>query len=363
MRYSTPQTLISHSDSLLSREESTAIKGLLIILIVLGHNKFFTTLTEQVQVMGYLYNFHIQSFFILPFLYGSKKLSWHRLWNTAARLLWPYFFFTLLLYLGYYIVCSRNSINPTDILRIWIFGNGSLLSKYCGIQILWFLPAMFSLIIIKDFYYQSGPWIRAFLLIISCVAMIPELFSLVYTKYIPQINLLFGWTQWIPMSMFRAISYLLLGVIIRQILIALSHKEISSSLLWITWTLLSISYFSNVVLNGNNLFVNMALRLAFPILFFIIISHYKAFLGNIRVFLRFGKNSYPVYLFHPFLGYIIIVLLEGFPNYVPWLQWIIALSSIIIIIMASLYAAEFLERHQRIHKFIFPTRLSDVYKR
>ena len=45
--------LISHSDSLLSREESTAIKGLLIILIVLGHNKFFTTLTEPIQAMGY----------------------------------------------------------------------------------------------------------------------------------------------------------------------------------------------------------------------------------------------------------------------------------------------------------------------
>ena len=354
--------LISHSDSLLSREESTAIKGLLIILIVLGHNKFFTTLTEPIQAMGYLYNFHIQSFFILPFLYGSKKLTWRRIGNSAIKLLWPYILVSTLLYLGYYVYFSGHSFHLAELFRLWGVGNGPLLMKFCGIQILWFLPAMFALTIIKDYYYQSGHTMRLILLLLSSVAMIPELFGIVYNRHLPLVQSLFEWTQWIPFSMFRAMSYLLFGVLIRRIILSLSPGSIPSSLLWTTWTLLSVIYFGNVVVYNNNLFVNMALRLAFPVLFFIIINHYKAALGNLRILLRFGNNSYPIYLFHPFLGYILIVVLEGFGDYVTWLQWLIAAASMVTIIWLSLIAAEFLGRYQRIHNFIFPTRLSDIYK-
>ena len=63
----------------LTRDESNIIKGILILLIVLGHNHFLMD-GEYVRLQIQLYKFHVIEFFILPFFYKMKAdTSWEHL--------------------------------------------------------------------------------------------------------------------------------------------------------------------------------------------------------------------------------------------------------------------------------------------
>lgn len=62
--------------SLITRDESTAIKGLLILLIVFGHTGMLTTnfaTGERTFFWHWLYSFHVYIFLILPFIYGYHR--------------------------------------------------------------------------------------------------------------------------------------------------------------------------------------------------------------------------------------------------------------------------------------------------
>ena len=58
----------------LTRDESNIIKGILILLIVLGHNHFLMD-GEYVRLQIQLYKFHVIEFFILPFFYKMTLLE------------------------------------------------------------------------------------------------------------------------------------------------------------------------------------------------------------------------------------------------------------------------------------------------
>ena len=62
--------------SLISRDDSTAIKGLLLLLVAFGHTSMLTTnysVGDKIFLWYWLYSFHVYLFFILPFVYGYKK--------------------------------------------------------------------------------------------------------------------------------------------------------------------------------------------------------------------------------------------------------------------------------------------------
>lgn len=61
------------SECSFTKEESASIKGLLIFLIVLGHN--FVFLDCFPSTYPYWYTFHVACFFILSYTYSCKKLK------------------------------------------------------------------------------------------------------------------------------------------------------------------------------------------------------------------------------------------------------------------------------------------------
>lgn len=77
----------SSTTSKMHHEESTAIKGLLMLLIMLGHNWMLTHNPETgVRLLwkDWVYCFHVYCFFILPWFYGYK-LNSGRVYNAF----WP----------------------------------------------------------------------------------------------------------------------------------------------------------------------------------------------------------------------------------------------------------------------------------
>lgn len=92
---------INMDKSYFPRERSEALKGFLMLLIILGHNGLLMgtfTGMEKLPVYDYLYTFHVYAFLILPFLYGEKKFTWESTLKTFKKLYIPYtIFFVLLL--------------------------------------------------------------------------------------------------------------------------------------------------------------------------------------------------------------------------------------------------------------------------
>lgn len=73
--------------SLIAREASTAIKGLLMLLVVFGHTSLLTTdysTGDKTFLWKWLYTFHVYIFFILPFIYGYKHKTCDRKYGVCG---------------------------------------------------------------------------------------------------------------------------------------------------------------------------------------------------------------------------------------------------------------------------------------
>ena len=90
--------------SLLKRDLSVGWKGILILLIVLGHNSILCKPSIEADhfyiCRSWLYTFHVWAFFVLPFLYGCKELNLVDIVKHAKRnfikLLVPYLWISVL---------------------------------------------------------------------------------------------------------------------------------------------------------------------------------------------------------------------------------------------------------------------------
>lgn len=340
--------------SYISKQESTAIKGVLIFLIVLGHNMLFTYYVEPFQGMVYLYCFHIQSFFILPFLYDSKALSKKRLTNYVVRLYWPYLLLTLLLSVGYYCVYLHNRLDYTGILQMWLTGDVSLLGKYCGVQIFWFMPAMFALSILKDLFYSSGKFIKGVLLALSIGInvydwnVLPDIcYSILPYEMISKL----------PFGLYLGLPYLIYGVLVRWIIKCLVEHEINvSRILVLIFIVFTIIYFYNVrsVQSESVLFI---LKTIMPVLFIVLLWYYRNLIVRFSFWEKLGDKSFAIYLIHPFIGYILYGI---FVKLNLQLSLGYAIIAQVVMLAGGYYLANLLYHFDRLRKFILPRCIEEL---
>lgn len=349
--------LMNDQVSFLNTNESAAIKGLLIILIVIGHNTFFTSMTEPIQLMGYLYCFHIQCFFIIPFLYGSKPLSFRRCSNYFMRLYWPYIIISILLYIGFYVIYEKNIFCISDLLNVLFWGQSKMLSRYCGIQILWFMPAMFSLMIIKDIYYSSHYIVKLILLLISAFFLVISLLSQDWGHYYTVFNNLFP--KGLPMALDAAMPFLIWGVICRKIIEFLSSNYVKVRIILCLWVILTILYFLDIIIWERNIWILSSIMSIFPILFVIILYKAKRKLCKLKFLQKFGIGSFQIYIMHPFIGYLLIFILIDFEQYALQYKIGIVLVSTLMMLLSGYLFSIFASKSPFIKRYIFPRSFSE----
>lgn len=342
--------------SLLTIPESLAIKGFLIILIALGHNMFFTYTTVPVQFMGYIYCFHIQAFFILPFLYGRKKPGLKRFMDYFARLYWPYIIITTVLYCCYYIVYQHNQFSMVDLLSIWIFSDN--LKQYCGIQILWFMPAMFSLLVLKDIFYALNKPAKAVVLLISAITLVLSLLSQDWGRFYNLFQV--GIFSHIPFMLCSAMGYLVIGVATRRVIDCVLISKLSLSHLFILWIILTIFYFLDVLLWNRNIILLSLIMAVFPTLFVVVLYRLRDKLQNSSCLKKLGDASFHIYIAHPFIGYVMFFIIMDFQSYMlPYKIIIIAVSLFLMIIGGYLFHLS-VKRNLFVQRFIFPRSIRQL---
>lgn len=123
-------------------ETVDAAKGILILLVVIGHAANFFN-PEPFPFLGVKF-FHVAVFLLLPFVYDVKPLTLNLLRDRFIRYYVPYAVF-LVGYAVLYLVFMRG-IDETgawfgDLIKALMIGNGRIIDSAAGLSALWFLPA------------------------------------------------------------------------------------------------------------------------------------------------------------------------------------------------------------------------------
>lgn len=171
------------------RPEIDRLKGLLIALVVLGHNSLFSEITPR--GFNELYNFHVASFLLIPFLYEATAFSRSRLRDRFVRYIVPHAVFLAISCAVYFLLFIPKQ--SAEILR-WlvsvgmavVFSSESMYNEVSGFRLFWFLPALWVLVSILTAYYaveRKGK--IAILLVAVCVHLFLGLVPMSVLPYVP----------------------------------------------------------------------------------------------------------------------------------------------------------------------------------
>ncbi len=133
-----------------TRDVVDVFKGILILLILLGHNIIFGNNCSGAWRL--LYSFHVTSFLLLPFVFSLRRVSFSFLRDRAVRYLVPYsifFFASSAVYFFVFVRAGDVGLGDWLISVFWgyLISSGSLVHDACGFGSYWFLPALLSLVI------------------------------------------------------------------------------------------------------------------------------------------------------------------------------------------------------------------------
>ncbi len=337
-----------------SREESAAIKGALMMLIVLGHNQFLEGVLGT-RFWNWLYSFHVAGFFILPFFYPANTFSWERVKTNFVRLYWPFIWaFSLLTLIRIFL--NRFGLLTTELpeylpvlsvggfFRTLATGNFWALSPYCGFFYLWFLPAMFSMTVLRGLYDSRKMW-RVVLLSVGLICYV-YFWVLMYDKS-DRIPIKFEIMQWSPFAMLQGCGMLFLGILSRGVL---------ARMRWNRWVFVGLFVFIGVVYfsfsASNPIFFpyKCFLWVVNPILAFGLLLGFRAIIAEWKLFRKIGGLSLPVYLIHQPLNIACCMLIR---RLLPGEDLFCLLISYCIVLALSIVLAGFLAR-TKLYGFLFP---------
>jgi fucose 4-O-acetylase-like acetyltransferase len=134
---------------IIDRSQNDAVKGLLIILIVLGHNAYVSAALPQ--LFGVLYSFHVYCFLFLVFTRPEKGITKKYASDLIIRYLVPFWIFSLISFSIYHFLF--NPPESTTIIRAIVdiaIGSAESLKRSTGFQLYWYLPTLVMLILLRE---------------------------------------------------------------------------------------------------------------------------------------------------------------------------------------------------------------------
>lgn len=354
----------------LSKDESTAIKGLLIFIIILGHNAILTNCIECIQ--PYLYLFHVKIFFILPFFYQTRTIPFKDcIEKNFIRSYYPFLLFFVLLSILYYFMSSTivdphkianglNDIQNNTLLyyiNTVITGNSYLIDHFTGYQFLWFLPVIFALMIVKN-YVQDKKALKTVFIIVGLF-----LYIILYTMNDNQGTQLlrFNIMLFSPFAVLQGIAMFFLGYTCSTIILNDKFSKNITGIFSIVFVILSV--FLLYKLNQDSKFIKTfkygpVIKFVIPYLFMGLLYIIKRPLSKIAVLLKLGELSLPIYIFSTLICTIFYLTFNRL-NAVTPLYGIIAQ---ILITVISYYLALSIQKIPLIRKKLFPRNKEELYK-
>ena len=289
--------------SLLDKKTSTIVKGVLILLIILGHNSILMHTQNgdtPILLYRYLYHYHVYCFLILPMLYNVPVITYNRLKKDFSHLFKPYVFLFIAL-VSYQLILGER-INPERVFEAFISGNEPLIKDALGASFPWFLPTMFSFIILRN----TLCWRPKLLKIVFAISLAVYLLTRV-------LNVFSLYTFNYFLGCMVALAYFSVGIVVRKIYFYLTNKNEYIKFVYLLAAISTALFFIYYRTNNMELWFSLNAWVIMPVSVFIsllcIIEASKDF-KFLYVFECLGKLTLPIYVFHMFI-YNAILLLIG----------------------------------------------------
>ena len=155
------------------------MKGILILLIILGHNSI---LTQNISgLYDYLYSFHVLIFFILPWFY-TTTFSWNSTIKRSTKL-WFWYLAFFVVQIAFYNLLFDTTFSLGETLKAFFLGGHTLLKGVTGYMYLWFMPAFFFSMLVRDVYTIANKPSRI-AMIIASIGIVAFFVFHAYTDYI-----------------------------------------------------------------------------------------------------------------------------------------------------------------------------------
>jgi peptidoglycan/LPS O-acetylase OafA/YrhL len=314
-----------NSNSLISRESSTAIKGLLMLMIVFGHTGMLTTdfaSGERTFIWHWLYTFHVYVFLILPFIYGYSKKSHvsdkligggkyidiqqvkndlkHNLIKIGVPYCWFFLFSAIV-----FVTVGGGQFDLKGMLYAFFFGNEPLMDKYIGFNFMWFLPAMLALTTLKSVYYNSNKTIKTIKIIIVSISIV--LWVLAIFKVVSQYIV----GMYVPFAISQAFYFIILGLVARFIIEKQWPKKILMPIVILLIGALTMLFYYRGEIH-TIISLHTAIRLVMPILIFLFLYGIRDLLAKSRILIFLGTYSLQIYLVHVFVINALVMLFTHF---------------------------------------------------
>ena len=315
--------------SYLTFDQSSAIKGALMLLIMLGHNHLIAPIGGQ--LFRYLYSFHIFGFFILPFLY-NKKISWDRkiAINSFVRMWIPYIVFYLFCYFTYHIIILKDNVNIIELLYGIVIANEGIIKDITGFGFLWFLPAYFSMSLFMMLFVKSSKYNYSLIFLVWLI--------LNYNSYFtyPSYNHLLSN---IPFALIQGLYYFTFGFLTKLLLDKIPNIKYMGAF---TFLIISVLFWFSSI---------KEIPYIFPISGFLFIYLFSNLLSKIPLLVEIGKLSFPIYLVHVIIYNILEKIL---PNNIlfGYLDFLFTLA-------ISMFIAYWIVNIELIRKLVLPKDWND----
>ena len=288
----------------LSRNQSATIKGLLILLIMLGHNDLLMTDPASGGkrfVFQWLYSFHVYCFFILPFLYGKKPLSVKRFADNVFRF-WISYFWIFMLCLIANALFTKGIMSFSDYFYAFFIGDKPILKEVVGFYFPWFLPAMFSVLLFKGIADHKR-WIGMTVFLLSICCQAAYIFDVLPLRHLQ---------SQIPFALVQGVLFFSVAVFGKWLCEMVSRAEQKWNIKWavlIAFSALSLSFYFTQSVRFNIL---QFWHFILPPVGFALMFSIRALMEKSQ-FLRFmGDYSLPIYAFHLFVYNLLEIVLRHF---------------------------------------------------
>lgn len=346
-----------------SRDEFDAVKGILIICIVLGHTSIANTLIPALKIT--VYSFHIHCFLLFPFLFPAKPFTASSIKDVLIRYGVPYVIFVTFCSILYHCVTSSN-INLffwfRNLLRGLLTGNGLYLKIACGFGLYWFMPVILVLNLLKNFLYSQKPFVRQLLIGVSCLGhLLLGAMSWRHKQYFP----FFG----IHIAVFVLPLGLLCGYVFRKYFFILTKMRWLILFLFVLAIATMFRVDSSVCLShlGVPSYKSPFLLLIhnlIPILAFYTFLLFSNVLAKAPFMALIGSGSLPIYLTHQ----IFVQAVSKFFSWQPIIplslgvQYVVGCLSVLAGVAIPLLLSTLLESRENLKSLIFPCNKADLLR-
>lgn len=323
-------------------------KGLLILLVIVDHNDFSRDIFP-----GFLrgLSFHVVAFMALPFLRPALPLTTGTLRKHFFRLYYPYLVFTCAIAGAYWISTDRSLFTAlVNLIHALYSANAASLKEATNMALLWFLPSLFSLLIIRGAIEGASRPLRSALIAVALLCH-------------PLIGLVSGTMQhYLPLGMLPAIYVIPLVYVIAFLqLKVLDPLPGAPALLMLTILFVVVKYLQMRLGLSQEVGFGMVADYRNPIA--LLLNDLEAISGSLLVFQmarfnpgdlfdRAGRYSLQVYLFHAFVASALFAVIKRLPVDVhPGVAFAV---SVPLTLAASVILAHVILEARRLKRMLFP---------